>query len=116
MYNEFLNGVTVLMDKKTGIHTLLHFSFIIISILLVSTMSLSAGETSSRKGEPGRAMFGIAGTGGLFSAIHLRGSDEGGEPEWKPGYGFGGGFVFDYMFSESTGLHSGLYYYYTMLT
>jgi len=103
-------------DNKNVFQNTLHFSLIIIIILLISGISLFADDASSKKTGPERAMFGLAGTGGLFSAVHLRGSDDGGEPKWKPGYGFGGGFVFDYMFSGSTGLHSGLYYYYAIIT
>lgn len=115
MHNEFLNGVTTVPDKKSVFRKTLQLSLTIITILFISSVSLFANDASPGKNESTDAMFGIAGTGGLFSAIHLRGKDEGEEPKWKPGYGFGGGFVFDYMFSESTGLHSGLYYYYAIV-
>jgi len=115
MYYENLNGVVIVLHRKKSIYNLASLLMLCLVFIMATSKVLTAEEASRQNHTPDKVMFGIAGTGGLFSAIHLRGSDDGGEPEWKPGWGVGGGLVFDYMFSKSTGLHSGLYYYYSRL-
>ncbi len=115
MHHEILNGVTIVRYIKKSIYNLSCLVVLCLLLIMTSSEVFSAEEPSRQRDTSKNVMFGLAGTGGLFSAIHLRGRDDGGKPEWKPGWGAGGGFVFDYMFSENTGLHSGLYYYYSVL-
>ncbi len=53
-----------------------------------------------------KASIGIGGLFGFDNVNHI----EGEKTEWKPGNGIGGGFVFESMFSDTFGLHSGLWY------
>lgn len=53
--------------------------------------------------------FGIEGDFGITNALKRKGS-----LDFRPGLSFGGGFVFEKMFNNRTGIHSGLGYNYTI--
>ncbi len=54
------------------------------------------------------------GIGGLFGVYDVHHYGDGGM-DWEPGLGYGGGLVFERMFSNTFGLHSGLWFYHFTL-
>ncbi len=50
--------------------------------------------------------IGVGGTFGYYNVNHKYGD----EPAWDPGYGFGGGIVFESMLTDVFGIHSGIWY------
>ena len=77
-------------------------------LFLILGISLYASDTKQNSGINSNFSFGFTGTGGL-SELFPRSCDV--ETD-KPGFTAGGGLVFEKMFSNLMGLHSGIIYRY----
>jgi hypothetical protein len=84
-------------------YNLLLFCICLILLNIRFQRSALCAETSQ---EPVKYSIGVGALSGLYD-VHNTGS---GDIEWKPDFGFGGGFIFESMFTGTFGIHSGLWY------
>ncbi len=78
------------------------FILVFFCILILAVPGLPAVQES---GEAPDASFGL---GGSFGYFDIR--TDGGGGDWEPGMVYGGGFVFEKMFTNRLGIHSGMHY------
>jgi hypothetical protein len=81
------------------------FAVVIILLQLQNACILNAEENTPKVN---------MGAGGLFGVYNVNsyGNDK---MDWDPGLGYGGGIVFESMFSKTFGIHSGLWFYHSTL-
>lgn len=79
----------------------------VLIILVYFCLNLSAQTFSAEPGSGNdpNVSFGFGGSFGYFD-IYTRG----GEGDWNSGFSYGGGFVFEKMFNNRLGIHSGMRY------
>lgn len=87
---------------------LLNYFFIIAAITLLQFRSLYALEAGQNIP---RVSFGAGGLYGIYKVNHYGNNDM----SWKTGYGYGGGIVFETMYSETFGLHSGIWFTHSLI-
>ena len=83
-------------------------SLIIRIIILALSMLLAIQDAIHAEGKKNvpRISMGAGITMGQFDIIQKGSPDE----EWKSGYGYGGGIIFEKMLSDRFGIHSGVWY------
>ncbi|MBN2401277.1 MAG: outer membrane beta-barrel protein [Spirochaetes bacterium] len=82
------------------------FNLLITAIALFPCSNLYALESSQNTP---KVNFGAGGSFGVYHVNSIGGEDH---MDWDPGLGYGGGIVFESMFSNTFGLHSGLWFIY----
>lgn len=78
---------------------------LIISIALITIFSRENLLAQDAGKETPKVRIGLGGSYGYYSAINRYGNID-----WEPGYGYGGGLVFENMFTNTFGLHSGIWF------
>jgi hypothetical protein len=91
-----------------------HFLFSKFIILFITAITLlqfnNLYADESEQNTP-KVNMGAGGLFGFYDVNHY-GNDN---MNWEPGFGYGGGLVFESMFTNTFGLHSGLWFYHCTL-
>ncbi len=81
------------------------FCFLAVAAILTSASLAYAEDTAIKKPNDPNISFGLGGSAGIFNAAASTGSNR-----YKPDFGYGWGLIVETMFTNTIGLHTGLWY------